>query len=395
MRAMQQASGTEPATLLRVWEGSSEQELPVAEAGLPVPHNPQDLAGHYDLTMSRPNIDMPCFRAFDRWLAAAAEVRGLTCCLLHDGVVREAIERLQSGRMSIGFHLDYFALWHVPGDPYARLAEAVRDSGGTTVNPPLNSRFFTNKANAHVKLRQQGLGVPVTLILRPGEEFAWSALPESGLATDENHTLYVKPANGFGSTGVMRIENCTQERLQSALSETRQRHPEDAILVQKAVTCPRLRSEDGVERWAYWRIVNCMGEQVPFWWHKAEPDQGRPSYHRVSGSDIKRLKLQEVLAYSRDLADLCRLSWFSTELCASEGGESSDHHVPGPDGKLLPVVAIDYVNDQCDVDVQSRWLGGPPDAFVRHAATRFAEAARARKNCLRFPALPATNLQAA
>jgi hypothetical protein len=44
-------------------------------------------------------------------------------------------------------------------------------------------------------------------------------------------------------------------------------------------------------------------------------------------------------------------------------------------GKSFPVVAIDYVNDQCDVDVQSRWAGGPPDELVRHVAGRFAEEA--------------------
>jgi hypothetical protein len=392
---MQQAFSTEETTPLRIWEASLEQELPALDVGLPVPRGPQDLASHYDLTISRPCCDMPGFRAFDRWLAAAAAARGLTCCLLHDGVVREAWERLQSGCLHIGFHLDYFALWHVPGDPYARLAEAVRDSGGTTINPPSRSRFFTNKANAHVKLRGEHLGVPATLILGPGAELEPTALKECGLSLDGNTTLYVKPANGFGSSGVVRIENCTQERLQTALRDARQQHPHDSILVQRGITCPRLRSEDGAERWAYWRIINCMGELVPFWWHKAEVDQGRPSYERVSGSDIKRLKLHDILAYSRDLAELSGLSWFSTELCASEGGEPSNHHVPGPDGKLLPLVAIDYVNDQCDVDVQSRWLGGPPDAFVRHAANRFAEAARARKNCLHFPARSANQRHAA
>ena len=44
-------------------------------------------------------------------------------------------------------------------------------------------------------------------------------------------------------------------------------------------------------------------------------------------------------------------------------------------GRALPVVAIDYVNDQCDVDVQSRWAGAPPDELVRHVAGRFAEEA--------------------
>jgi hypothetical protein len=392
MHAMQQESTTEATRPLCLWEECPEPALPLMDASLPVPHSPQDLAAHYDLTISRPTSDMISFRAFDRWLATAAAARGLSCCLLHDGVVREAVDRLQTGRLHIGFHLDYFALWHLPGDPYSHLAEAVHDSGGRTINPPSSSRFFTNKANAHAKLRSQGLGVPATLILAPGAEVDASALNDCGLSLEGNTTVYVKPANGFGSSGVVRIENCTAERLRNGLCEVRKHHPSDSVLVQRAIASPRMRSEDGVERWAYWRLINCLGELVPFWWHKAEAENGRPNYQRVSGADIKRLHLRELLAYGRELAKLCGLNWFSTELCASQGGELSNHHVPGPDGKPLPIVAIDYVNDQCDVDVQSRWLGGPPDAFVRHAADRFAEAARARKNCLLFPVAPAKHL---
>ncbi len=393
MRAMPQELVARASSLLHLWDEAPEQNQPASAVGLTIPRSVKDLAASYDLTISRPTPDMVAFGAFDRWLAAAAASRGLSCCLVHDGVVREAIERLQTGRLHCGFHLDYFALWHVPGDPYARLAEAIRDSGGSTINSPARSRFFTNKANAHAKLRRQGLGVPATLIVAPGAEIDASALAVQGVSLDGNKAIYVKPANGFASSGVTRIDNCKAERLEAVLAETRQQHSGDAFLIQRAVTCPRLHSEDGLERWAYWRIVYCMGELVPFWWHKSEADQGRPSYQRVSGADIKRLKLADVLAYCRDLAKLCGLDWFSTELCASEGGEPSSYHVPGPEGRILPVVAIDYVNDQCDVDVQSRWIGGPPDAFVRHVATRFAEAARARKNCLRFPALSATTLR--
>lgn len=338
---------------------------------------------------------MPSFRAFDAWLATAAASRGLSCCLIHDGVVQETLERLQSGTIHIGFHLDYFALWHVPGDPYARLAEAVADSGGATVNQPAKSRFFTNKANAHTRLQRQGLGVPATLILPATAPFDENAIRECSLLLEGESTLYAKPANGFGSAGVVRVDKCTPDRLEVAVRESRRHHPGDTILVQREVTCPRLRLEDGTERWAYWRVVYCMGELIPFWWHRGEVEQGRPSYRRVSGVDIKRLELHGVLAYARELVKLCGLNWFSTELCASEGTEPSRFGVPGPDGKQLPLVAIDYVNDQCDVDVQSRWLGGPPDAFVCHVATRFAEAARARQNCLPFPVRLSLSLQAA
>jgi hypothetical protein len=39
------------------------------------------------------------------------------------------------------------------------------------------------------------------------------------------------------------------------------------------------------------------------------------------------------------------------------------------------VLAVDPVNDPCDVDVPSRRPGALPDALVRHVAGRFAEAA--------------------
>jgi hypothetical protein len=63
-------------------------------------------------------------------------------------------------------------------------------------------------------------------------------------------------------------------------------------------------------------------------------------------------------------------------LCLGDGGESSRFVVRDADrGTSFPVVAIDYVNDQCDVDVQSRWPGAPPDDVVQHIADRFAEEA--------------------
>jgi hypothetical protein len=355
-------------------------------SALRIPTGPSDLATHYDLTISHPSPNLAAFQAFDRWLGQAAAVRGLSCALLHDGVVHEAISRLNQGRLTIGFHLDYFALWHVPGDPYARLAEAVQDAGGRPINPPDRSRLFTDKAAAHAELLRQGFGVPETVIVRPATaERCLTAAERTRLGLAEpGARVYVKPANGFGCRGVVQVAGGDDAGLAAARNYDRQ----DAFLIQRAVSCPRLKCDDGALRPAYWRILYCLGELHAFWWSKEEMDHGRPSYYRLTAAERKYYQLQPVLSFVQDLADLSGLEWFSTELCLSEGSEASRHRVRGPDGRERPVVAIDYVNDQCDVDVQSRWLGAPPDALVRHLAERFAEAAWQSSQIVRLPAEP-------
>jgi hypothetical protein len=376
------------AAPLKLWEEPPSLAGDFERCALPVPRNPDELAPHYDLTLSHPAVDMAPFAAFGRWLAGAATARGLSCALLHDGVVGEALRRLDQGRLTIGFHLDYFALWHVADDPYARLAQAVQDTGGRPINPPARSRIFTDKAAAHAELAGRGLGVPDTMLVRPWISDRYLTAKERGrLRLDEpGARVYIKPANGFGSRGVIRVEAPDEPTLTRALSSARDHDRRDTYLLQREVLVPWLVCDDGIERPAYWRVLHCLGELLPFWWCKQEAEHGRPSYRRLTSTEIERHRLQAVLDYAADLADISGLDWFSTELCLSDGPEKSRHLVRTSNGREWPVVAIDYINDQCDVDVQSRWLGAPPDDVVHHAAERFAEAAWERRQTLPLPA---------
>jgi hypothetical protein len=338
-----------------------------------------ELASHYDLTISHPAVDQVTFATFDRMLANAADARGLSCALIHDHVVHEAIDRLSTGRLSIGFHLDYFALWHVPDDPYARLAQAAQDSGGQSINPPARSHLFTDKAAAHAELIRRGLGVPETILLRP-----WS--PGRGLTAEEwcrmrlneqGARVFVKPANGFGGRGVTRAECATPNELIGAIAAARRQQWHETLLLQREVPCHWLPDDDGIMRPAYWRVIHCLGDLTPFWWNDHDVQHGNPAYRRVSQTEMRRLRLRPLLTIAKELAELSGLAWFSTELCLSDGPEVSRHHLRGTDGRMRPLVLIDYINDQCDVDVQSRWPGAPPDEFVAQIANRFADAAAA------------------
>jgi hypothetical protein len=344
---------------------------------LSVPTQAAELARHYDLTLSHPSGTRHAFRAFEGWLAQAAASRGISVAVLQDAVVEETTCRLDRGELTIGLHLDYFALWHVADDPYARLAQAVQDSGGCPINVPARSRLFTDKAAAHAELQRRGCGVPATVILRPWQpDRPLIAAEARQLGTDDPAcSLYLKPANGFGSKGVVRLERPEPAKFPSTLTAARNYDRTDSLLIQREVRYGRLRCDDGVDRPAYWRLWYCLGEIIPFWWSKQELECGRPSYRRATSGEMKLHRLGSLWAFVQQLAELSGLHWFSTEICLSEGRERSRFTVPGADGQVRPLVAIDYFNDQCDVNVQSRWLGAPPDAVVQHVAERFVETA--------------------
>ena len=190
---------------MRVWLGGERdggREAPggPGEVRLVAP-GPDDLAPHYDLTVGRPLAESARFAAFDRRLAEAAAAHALSAALLHDGTADEAVRRLDDGRLTVGLHLDAFARWHRPDDPFARLAQAVADAGGCPVNPPARLRLFTDRAVAHAELARRGLGVPDTAVLRPwAPDRPLTAAERARLRLDEpGARLHVRPAPGPSS----------------------------------------------------------------------------------------------------------------------------------------------------------------------------------------------------
>ena len=271
----------------------SRRVSPVPE-GPQVPHGPEDLAAYYDLTISHPQSTCPPSPLSIAGSELPPTAHGLSFALLHDGVRDEATRRLTAGAMSVGFHLDYFAEWHRPGDGYARLAEAVEDAGGRSVNPVARARAFTDKTVAHGELQRHGLGVPSALIFRAGTPARPLTLAERQRLRldDPDAGLYVKPANGCGGKGVIRT---TADDFPDALAAARAQEP-GAYLVQREVRPPLLHCDDGVARPAYWRVVVCLGELTAFWWRPAASlAPGQTSYRLVSRAEFLRYRLQPLL----------------------------------------------------------------------------------------------------
>jgi hypothetical protein len=373
-------------------ESPAVEESSPSAVPLPAPARPEQLAAHYDLTGSHPQVGAPAFAAFGGWLAEEAAALGLSCALLHDGTVREAVRRLAAGAMTVGYHVAYHAVWQRPGDVYALLAEAVQDAGGRSVNAPARSRAFTDRAAMHAELLRHGLGVPATVVFRPDTADRPLTAGECELLRldEPGARVVIRPACSDGEAIACVADEAAFLRV---LAASRQHDRQDAYLVQREVRSPLLRCDDGVGRPAYWRVLGCLGDLIPFWWAPFDRASGRPSYRRLNPEEVRRHRLQPVLDYARAVGDVSGLDWFSTDLCLGDGPEVSRYQVTGADGRDRPVVAIDYLHDQCDVDVQSRWPGAPPDEVVCHVARRFArEAWRLRQAALRPASVAAYRL---
>jgi hypothetical protein len=340
-------------------------------AAFPIPQSSDDLRDHYDLIFSHPRPDAPEYAAFDRWLADAALRSDLSFALVHDGIVHEVVRRLGTGELTVGLHLGYEALWCWPDDPHVRLALAVEDAGGHALNPPVRVRTFTDRAVTHRELLRLDLGVAPAVLFRPWTGTrALSIKERTRLRLDVHDAgVHIRPAT---RAGVVTVGHADDEAFLTALSEARSHDPRETFLIQRAFQSPILESDHG-PRAAHWRVLYCLDEITIFWWTPLT--ESGDGYQEVSADEVERLGLRPIYQYAQALADLSGLDWFMSELALSPFTELSRFAIMGEGGDEWPLVAVDYLNDQCDLDVRSRTPGAPPDDFVQGLAWRLAELA--------------------
>jgi len=299
-------------------------------------------------------------RRFTDWLQAACELRGLSCEVFHEGVVRQSYEAITEGRLKVRTLLDLTASWWNDEDPYVQLCYAVKDSGGRVIDDPDCAMMADHKAISHHQLERAGIPVPPAVVFRRWE-------PDRALTAEERALVggrvVIKPAKGWGFKGV--VLNASGDR--TSIERARDFDRSDDFLVQRQVTYAWLGDDHGEPRPAWWRVYFLFGEIIPCWWH---PETG--AYRLMS---LRELWMHDLLALARlssEIARLTRMDFFSTEICLAE-----EPSIPGAPYQAggMPFYVIDYVNDQCDVRCQSDYDSAPPDEVIHRLAERFAELA--------------------
>jgi hypothetical protein len=154
----------------------------------------------------------------------------------------------------------------------------------------------------------------------------------------------IKPANttGGGIGVVMGAESLKE------IIEARQSHKNDKYLLQETIKPIVFEG-----RRAWFRVFYAFGDIIPVWW-----DDLTHIYSLLREEDEQHIDKERLVKITHDIHTVCQLEFFSTEL------------VYTGDRKCI---AVDYVNEMCDMRLKSQFLDGVPDVVVRRIAHRMME----------------------
>ncbi len=257
--------------------------------------------------------------------------RGLSTYRIDPHNLADTLEKLGAGAISFQAFYDRAS----DADPnFLPLVQAMQESALFLINPRPKVLHAIDKATMHLEFMTHGLHVPHTIILPPYHE--QKALPLNMAELDCLGTPFViKPANTTGGgTGVVLNASTVAEVL-----EARQLHKNDKYLLQEFIVP---RNFDGKRGW--FRVYRAFDEIIPCWW-----DDQTHRYTALTQEEEERFSLVGLRNVMETIVRVCGLDFFSSEIAVTE--EST-------------CVVVDYVNEVCDMRLQSMHANGAPDAIV-------------------------------
>jgi hypothetical protein len=282
-------------------------------------------------------------RDFLSLLDGSLRQRNLSTYIVWPHNLEKVLQALRSGSMGFRFVLDRAS---ATSPEFLELYRILSRTGAHFLDDPNTILWASDKATMHLEFISGGIPVPYTLIVAP-----FNVAEDTPLSGDELSRLgrpfFIKPANTTGG-GIGVFEHGTG--LADILA-VRQQHKGDKYLVQERI---HPLEKDGRRFW--FRAFHVCGSLFATWWHNMSH-----IYEPLLPEQVERYALQPLFRMIRDIARICRLNFFSTEIVLDRASQW---------------VAVDYVNDTCDLRLKSRHADGVPDEVVRQIAERIADFAR-------------------
>jgi hypothetical protein len=261
--------------------------------------------------------------------------------------VEEIFNMLKKGKLQFRYFLDRASDEDDAFQPLARfILQQFRTGDGTSMRP-INLRDFqlraADKATMHLEFLAHDIEVPYTIIISPYNHKQEVELTITELAK-LGRPFIIKPANttGGGIGVVMGAETLKE------IIEARQSHKNDKYLLQETI-----KPIECAGRRAWLRVFYAFGDIIPSWW-----DDVTHIYSLLSEDEERQLDVERLKKITERIHTVCQLEFFSTELVCTVDKRC---------------VTVDYVNEMCDMRLQSQFVDGVPDAIVQRIVSRMME----------------------
>lgn len=291
---------------------------------------------HFDLAVA---WDWEHDREFVHILESQIQAHHLLFYSISHHNLHETLRKLQSRELSFGAFLDRAS---DADEKFLPLSRHIRKTSTLFINPPESIQSAVDKATMHLEFLARGIDVPFTIIISPFNKKKEIELSLSDLS-HLGRPFIIKPANTTGG-GIGVIVGA--ETLKDVI-ESRQHHKNDKYLLQENIAPVML---DGRKGW--YRVFSVFGRVLPAWW-----DDQTHVYTMMTRHDVITHGLRPLITTTRKIQEVCRLDFFSTEIAADAGRK---------------FVAVDYVNEVCDMRLQSLHPDGVPDLLVHEICRTIA-----------------------
>ncbi len=268
---------------------------------------------------------------FVRGLEHECAAVGVTTYRVESHNVKETLQLLRTKKISFGMYFDRAS---DDGEEFQLISNYVQKTEIPIINNYDAVEHAKDKATMHLELLSAGIHTPYTIIISPYNkkqevEFTISELAALG------RPFIIKPANttGGGIGVVMGAETLKD------IIKTRQHHKNDKYLLQETMYPVILDNKQ-----AWFRIFYAFGEIILCWW-----DTQTHRHTIVTFEEEQKFALSPLRSILKKIQRVCKLDFFSSEIALVENGK---------------FVAIDYVNEVCDMRLQSKHFDGVPDDVV-------------------------------
>jgi predicted SprT family Zn-dependent metalloprotease len=266
---------------------------------------------------------------FVRLLDRAVYAAGLSCFLIGQHNLNQTADEVRRGARRFRVFLDRAS------DNDQRFLEfnrLLQTTGTRFLNVHHHYQRSIDKANIHSELLARGLHLPLTFIVPPLD-----VEPNYDLRMVEllPKPFVVKPARGSGGFGVI----ASATRLDD-VARARAQFRNQRFLIQQRIE-PQLLAG----RRAWFRVYFVCGAVISCWW-----DDVTHRYAMFTAADEALVNAGELQRVARVIAEVSHLDFFSSEVTLDKRGQ---------------YVVVDYVNDPCDMRLQSKCFDGVPDAIVQ------------------------------